>query len=48
MDITKDTLPMTTFRNHSAENMQHLRNTRRSAILNVNGNAAAGVQDAAP
>ena len=37
---------MTTFRNHSAEIMQHLKDTRRPVILTVNGKAAAVVQDA--
>jgi prevent-host-death family protein len=46
MDITKDIQPMTTFRNHSAEIMQHLRDTKRPVVLTVNGNAAAVVQDA--
>jgi prevent-host-death family protein len=46
MDITKDIQPMTTFRNHSAEIMRHLRETRRPVILTVNGKAAAVVQDA--
>ena len=46
MDITKDILPMTTFRNHSAEFMRHLRETGRPVILTVNGKAAAVVQDA--
>jgi prevent-host-death family protein len=46
MDITKDILPMTTFRNHSAELMRHLKDTRRPVILTVNGRAAAVVQDA--
>ena len=46
MDITKDIQPMTTFRNHSAEIMQHLRETQRPVILTVNGKAAAVVQDA--
>lgn len=46
MDITKDIQPMTTFRNHSAEIMQHLKATRRPVILTVNGKAAAVVQDA--
>lgn len=47
MDITKDILPMTTFRNHSAEIMQHLKESKRPVILTVNGKAAAVVQDAA-
>jgi len=47
MDITKDIQPMTTFRNHSAEIMQHLKDTQRPVILTVNGKAAAVVQDAA-
>lgn len=47
MDITKDIQPMTTFRNHSVEIMQHLRDTGRPVILTVNGKAAAVVQDAA-
>ena len=46
MDITKDIQPMTTFRNHSAEIMQHLRETKRPVVLTVNGRAAAVVQDA--
>jgi prevent-host-death family protein len=46
MDITKDIQPMTTFRNHSAEIMQHLKQTQRPVILTVNGKAAAVVQDA--
>lgn len=46
MDITKDIQPMTTFRNHSAEILKHLRDTRRPVILTVNGKAAAVVQDA--
>jgi prevent-host-death family protein len=46
VDITKDIQPMTTFRNHSAEIMQHLKVTRRPVILTVNGKAAAVVQDA--
>jgi prevent-host-death family protein len=47
MDITKDIQPMTTFRNHSAEMMKHLRETKRPVILTINGKAAAVVQDAA-
>ena len=46
MDITKDIQPMTTFRNHSAEIMRHLKDTKRPVILTVNGRAAAVVQDA--
>ena len=46
MDITKDIQPMTTFRNHSAEIMQHLKSTKRPVVLTVNGKAAAVVQDA--
>jgi prevent-host-death family protein len=46
MDITKDIQPMTTFRNHSAEIMRHLRKTKRPVVLTVNGKAAAVVQDA--
>jgi len=46
MDITKDIQPMTTFRNHSAEIMQHLKETKRPVVLTVNGKAAAVVQDA--
>ena len=47
MDITKDIQPMTTFRNHSAEIMQHLKETKRPVVQTVNGKAAAVVQDAA-
>jgi prevent-host-death family protein len=46
MDITKDIQPMTTFRNHSAEIMQHLKATKRPVVLTVNGKAAAVIQDA--
>jgi prevent-host-death family protein len=46
MDITKDIQPMTTFRNHSAAIMRHLKDTKRPLILTVNGRAAAVVQDA--
>jgi prevent-host-death family protein len=46
MDITKDIQPMTAFRNHSAEFMRHLKDTKRPVILTVNGKAAAVVQDA--
>ncbi len=46
MDITKDIQPMTTFRNHSAAIMQHLKDTKRPVILTVNGKAAAVLQDA--
>jgi prevent-host-death family protein len=47
MDITKDILPMTTFRNQSAECLAHIKATGRPVILTVNGRAAAVVQDAA-
>lgn len=46
MDITRDIRSMTSFRNHSAEVMQHLRKTGRPVVLTVNGRAAAVVQDA--
>jgi hypothetical protein len=46
MNITKDIRPMTAVRNHSAEIMQHLKETKRLVILMVNGKAAAVVQDA--
>jgi prevent-host-death family protein len=46
MDITKDIMPMTTFRNKSAEVMQLLKETKRPVILTVNGKAAAVLQDA--
>ncbi len=46
MDITKDIHPMTFFRNHSAEVMQHLKATKRPVVLTINGKAAAVVQDA--
>ena len=39
MDITKDIQPMTTFRNHSAEIMRHLKETKRPVVLTVNGKA---------
>ena len=37
---------MTTFRNHSAEIMRHLKDTKRPVVLTVNGKAAAVVLDA--
>jgi prevent-host-death family protein len=46
VDITKDIQPMTTFRNHSAEFMAHIKKTKRPVILTVNGRAAAVLQDA--
>lgn len=46
MDITTDIQAMTTFRNHSAEFMRHLHETKRPMVLTVNGKAAAVVQDA--
>lgn len=46
MDIANDILPMTYFRNHSAEAMHHLRTTKRPMVLTINGKAAAVVQDA--
>ncbi len=46
MDIVKDIQPVTTFRNHSAEFLQHIRETGRPMILTVNGKAAAVLQDA--
>ena len=46
MDITKDIQPMTTFRNHSAAFLDHLKQTKRPMVLTVNGKAAAVVQDA--
>jgi prevent-host-death family protein len=46
MGITKNIQPMTTFRNHSAEIMRHLKETKRPVVLTVNGRAAAVVQDA--
>jgi prevent-host-death family protein len=46
MDILKDILPMTAFRNHSADIMQHLKETKWPVMLTVNGKAAAVVQDA--
>ena len=46
MDITKDIQPMTTFRNHSAEFMAHIKATKRPLVLTVNGRAAAVLQDA--
>ena len=47
MDITRDIQPMTTFRNHSAEIMRRLKDTKRPMVLPVNGKAAAVLQDAA-
>jgi prevent-host-death family protein len=46
MDIVKDIQPVTTFRNHSAEFLSHIRETGRPMILTVNGKAAAVLQDA--
>jgi hypothetical protein len=46
MDIMKDIQAMTTFRNHSAQFLRHLKKTKRALILTVSGKAAAVVQDA--
>lgn len=46
MNIVDDIQPMTTFRNHSAKVMRHLKESGRPVVLTVNGKAAAGVQDA--
>jgi prevent-host-death family protein len=46
MDITKDIQSVTTFRNRSAEFLQHIRETKRPLVLTVNGRAAAVLQDA--
>jgi prevent-host-death family protein len=46
LDIKKDILPLTTFRNHSVKMMQQLKRTKRPVILTVNGKAEAVVQDA--
>ena len=45
-DITKDIQSMTTFRNHSAEIMRHVKETKRPVILTANCKAAAVLQDA--
>jgi len=46
MDITRDIQPVTTFRNHSAQIMRHLKETKRPVILTVNGKPVAVIQDA--
>lgn len=46
MNIIKDIQPVTTFRNHSVEFLNHIRETGRPLILTVNGKAAAVLQDA--
>ncbi len=46
MDSTKDTQPLTTFRTHSADIMQHLKDTKRPVTLTVDGKPAAVLQDA--
>ena len=46
MDITKDIQSMTSFRNRSAEFMEHLKATGRPMVLTVNGKAAAVILDA--
>ena len=47
IDITRDIQALTTFRNHSAAMLRHLKKTKRPVVLTVNGKAAAVVQDAA-
>src|SRR5579863_2540004 len=47
MDITRDIQALTTFRNHSAAMLRHLKKSKRPVVLTVNGKAAAIVQDAA-
>jgi PHD/YefM family antitoxin component YafN of YafNO toxin-antitoxin module len=46
MDITKDIQSTTSFRNNSAEVMQHLKGTGRAGVVSGTGKAAAVVQDA--
>jgi prevent-host-death family protein len=46
MDILKDILPLTAFRDHSAQILEQIKATKRPVILTVNGKAAAVVQDA--
>jgi prevent-host-death family protein len=46
VDITTDIQSTTSFRNRSAEFMEHLKATGRPMVLTVNGKAAAVVQDA--
>lgn len=46
MDLTKDIQPLTAFRTHAAEILEHLKTTKRPVVLTVNGEAAAVVQDA--
>ena len=46
VDITKDIQSMTSFRNRSAEFMEHLKATGRPMVLTVNGKASAVVLDA--
>jgi prevent-host-death family protein len=41
IDITQDIQPLTTFRNHSAKILRHLKRTGRPVVLTVNGKAAA-------
>lgn len=46
IDITKDILPLTTFRRQSGDFMRRLKRDKRPVVLTVNGKAAAVVQDA--
>jgi prevent-host-death family protein len=46
IDITQDIQPLTTFRNHSAKMLQHLKKTGRPIVLTVNGKAEATILSA--
>lgn len=46
MDPTKDIQPLTAFRTHADEILEHLKTTKRPVVLTVDGEAAAVVQDA--
>ena len=45
-DVSRDIQAMTTFRRNPAKFLKHLKKTKKSLILTVNGKAEAVVQDA--
>ncbi len=46
LDISKDILPLTDFKRHTAEFLGRLKNTGRPLVLTINGKAEVVVLDA--
>lgn len=47
LDLTRDILPVSEFRAHTADGLQHIRETGRPLVLTQNGRAAAVLLDVA-